>query len=52
MLYFDNYYLLLVVPAIIISIIAQIRVQSTYSKYSKVFAKGTKTALTKSVPYV
>lgn len=44
MFYFDNYYLLLVVPAIIISVVAQIRVQSTYSKYSKVFAKGTKTA--------
>lgn len=44
MLYFDNYYLILVVPAIIISLIAQMKVQSTYSKYSKVFAKGSKTA--------
>ncbi|MBQ3118338.1 MAG: zinc metallopeptidase [Clostridia bacterium] len=44
MFYFDNYYLLLVVPAIIISVVAQIKVQSTYGKYSKVFAKGTKTA--------
>ena len=44
MFYFDNYYLILVVPAIIISIIAQMKVKSTYSKYSKVFAKGSKTA--------
>lgn len=33
---FDSYYLLLVLPAVILSIIAQIRVKSTYSKYSQV----------------
>lgn len=44
MFYFDNYYLIFVVPAIIISMIAQIKVKSTYSKYSGVFAKGNKTA--------
>ena len=31
----DPYYLLLVVPALIISLIAQIRVKSTFSKYSR-----------------
>ncbi|MBQ4338160.1 MAG: zinc metallopeptidase [Clostridia bacterium] len=35
-LYFDQYYLLLVVPAMIIALIAQINVKSTYSKMSKV----------------
>lgn len=32
----DNYYILLVIPAIIISLIAQIKVKTTFSKYSKV----------------
>lgn len=35
-LYFDQYYLLLVVPAMIIALIAQINVKSTYSKMSKI----------------
>ncbi len=35
-LYFDQYYLLLVVPAMIIALIAQIRVKSTYSQMSKI----------------
>ena len=30
--YFDYYYLLLVVPALIIAMVAQIKVQSTYKK--------------------
>lgn len=34
--YIDSYYLLLVIPAIIISLIAQVKVKSTFSKYSKV----------------
>ncbi len=38
---FDHYYLVLVLPAIIISLIAQIRVKSTFSKYSKVTAGTT-----------
>ena len=37
----DIYYLVLVVPAIILSLIAQAKVSSTFKKYSKVFsAKG------------
>jgi Zn-dependent membrane protease YugP len=33
---FDQYYLLLVVPTFILSLIAQIKVKSTFAKYSKV----------------
>ncbi len=36
MLWYDYYYLILVVPAIIISLIAQAKVKSTYSKYAKI----------------
>lgn len=35
-LYMDRYYLILVVPALIISMIAQIQVKSTFHKYSKI----------------
>ena len=38
---FDPLYLILVLPAILISLIAQIRVSSSFSKYSKVFAPLT-----------
>ncbi len=34
----DIYYLVLVVPAIILSIFAQVKVKSTFAKYSKVFS--------------
>ena len=34
--WFDNYYLVLVLPAILISLIAQIMVKSSFNKYSKV----------------
>ena len=34
--FYDYYYIVLVVPAIIISLIAQINVKATFSKYSKV----------------
>ena len=34
-MYFDYYYLILVVPALLISIFAQFKVKSTFSKYSK-----------------
>jgi len=34
--YMDQYYLILVVPALIISLIAQMRVKGTFNKYSKV----------------
>ncbi len=40
-MYFDPYYLFLVIPALIISVIAQIMVKSTYRKMSKVMnARG------------
>ena len=35
-LYFDMWYLVLVVPALIISLWAQIKVKSTFKKYSKI----------------
>ncbi|MDR2923281.1 MAG: zinc metallopeptidase [Treponema sp.] len=35
-MYFDYYYLILVVPTIILSLVAQIMVKSTFAKYSKV----------------
>ena len=35
-MYFDYYYLILVVPTLILSMIAQVMVKSTFSKYSKV----------------
>ncbi len=37
-LYYDQYYLLLVVPMVVLSLIAQVMVKSTYTKQSKVFA--------------
>lgn len=36
MFYFDQYYLILVVPALIVSAIAQLAVKSTFAKYSTV----------------
>lgn len=36
MFYMDYWYLILVVPAIIIALIAQVKVKSTYAKYNKV----------------
>ena len=35
-MYFDYYYLILVVPTLLLSMIAQIMVKSTFSKYSKI----------------
>ncbi len=43
-MFFDRYYLILVVPAIIISLFAQMKVKGTYDKFSKVFAKRGLTA--------
>ena len=37
-LYYDQYYLLLVVPMVVLSLIAQVMVKSTYAKQSKVLA--------------
>jgi len=42
--YFDSYYLILVLPAIIISLIAQAKVSSTYKKYSQVMSREAKTS--------
>ena len=42
--YYDSYYLILVVPAILISLFAQMKVQSTYKKYAQVLSSRGKTA--------
>ena len=42
--YFDYYYLLLVVPALIIAMVAQIKVQSTYKKYAQIASRSGITA--------
>lgn len=42
--YFDYYYLILIIPALLISLWAQFKVKSTFSKYSKVFATRGYTA--------
>lgn len=42
--YYDYYYIVLVLPAILISLYAQYKVQSTYKKYAKVLSSGGKTA--------
>ena len=40
-MYFDIYYLVLIVPTIILSLVAQVKVSSTFNKYSSVLnAKG------------
>mgnify|MGYP006336197383 CR=1 FL=1 len=38
-MYIDPYYIMLVVPTLIISLIAQAKVKSTFSKYSKQASK-------------
>ena len=35
----DRYYLLLVVPALLVTLWAQVRVKSTFAKYSHVFSR-------------
>ena len=42
--YFDYYYLLLVVPALLIAMVAQIKVQSTYKKYAQIASRSGITA--------
>jgi len=44
MFFYDYYYLVLVVPAIIISLIAQMKVQSTFKKYAQVMSARGMTA--------
>lgn len=42
--YYDSYYLILVLPAILISLFAQMKVQSTYKKYAELLSSRGKTA--------
>ena len=42
--YYDSYYLVLVLPAILISLIAQFMVQNTFKKYASVMSQRGKTA--------
>ena len=44
MFFYDYYYLILVVPAILISLFAQMKVTSTYKKYSQLMSQSAKTA--------
>ena len=44
MFFYDSYYLFLVVPAILISLYAQMKVKSTFNKYSQVMAHSSLTA--------
>lgn len=41
---FDSYYFILIIPALIFTIIAQSKVNSTYKKYAQVYARCGKTA--------
>jgi Zn-dependent membrane protease YugP len=42
--FIDYWYLILVIPAVLISLFAQIKVKTTFNKYSKVYARGGRTA--------
>lgn len=42
--FIDYWYIVLVLPAVAISLIAQIKVKTTFNKYSKVYARGGRTA--------
>lgn len=42
--YYDSYYLILVIPALLIASFAQIKVQSTFKKYASVLSHRGKTA--------
>lgn len=44
MLWFDKYYWLLVIPAMLIAVWAQFKVSSTFSKYEKVASRSGRTA--------
>ena len=43
-IFWDRYYFLLVVPAMLIAFFAQIRVNGTFEQYSKVFSRRGVTA--------
>lgn len=42
--YYDSYYILLVIPALIIGMVAQFKVKSTFRKYASLYSYGGKTA--------
>ncbi len=42
--YYDSYYLTLVIPAIIVAMFAQFKVQSTFKKYAEILSRRQKTA--------
>ena len=42
--FIDYWYIVLVLPAVIISLLAQIKVKTTFNKYAKVYARGGRTA--------
>jgi len=42
--FYDYYYFVLVIPAILISLFAQMKVTSTYKKYSQIMSRNAKTA--------
>ncbi len=42
--YYDSYYLILVLPALLIAMFAQFKVQSTFKKYASVMSRRGKTA--------
>ena len=44
MWFIDYWYIILVLPMILISIFAQIKVKTTFNKYSRVFARGGRSA--------
>lgn len=44
MFFYDSYYLFLVLPAILISLWSQMKVKSTFNKYSQVMARSSLTA--------
>ena len=44
MFFYDYYYFVLVIPAILISLFAQMKVTSTYKKYSQIMSRNAKTA--------
>ncbi len=44
MWFIDYWYIILVLPMILVSAFAQIKVKTTFNKYSKVFARGGRTA--------
>ena len=42
--YIDRYYILLIIPAMLIALFAQMRVQATFRQYSRVYSSRGATA--------